>query len=151
MTTEEMVTIGEIYLKAEPGSGSMVVLKENAEADHYFMMFVGDAEFAAIAREKGMIAPKRPLTYELYMSIMDHLAVEFQRVEITHMREDTYYAVVHFLADGSEHSADSRPSDAVALALNRKAPIMVSRSLFRRELTQEEVKEYEGIVKKVKF
>jgi bifunctional DNase/RNase len=46
---------------------------------------------------------------------------------------------------------DSRPSDAVALALNKKIPIMVSQSLFRRELTEEEAKEYEDIVKSVKF
>jgi bifunctional DNase/RNase len=47
--------------------------------------------------------------------------------------------------------ADSRPSDAVALALNRKIPILVKQSLFRRKPTPEEIKEFEGLVKSVKF
>jgi bifunctional DNase/RNase len=129
----------------------MVVLKENAEAERYFMMFVGDAEFAAIAREKGLVEPKRPLTHELYLSIMDKLQLEFLRIEIHDMEQETFYAHVILRANGKEHAIDSRPSDAVALALNRKVPILVRQDLFRRKLTQEEVKEYEGLVKSVKF
>jgi hypothetical protein len=129
----------------------MVVLKENAEAERYFMMFVGDAEFAAIAKEKGLVEPKRPLTHELYLSIMDKLQLEFLRIEIHDMQQETFYAHVILRANGEEHAIDSRPSDAVALALNRKVPILVRQGLFRRKLTQEEVKEYEGLVKSVKF
>jgi len=67
------------------------------------------------------------------------------------MREETYYANIFFRANGADQAVDSRPSDAVALALNRKIPIMVNPELFRRKLTQEEIKEYEGLVKTVKF
>lgn len=151
MTGKEMITIGEVYLNADPNSGHMVVLKEKAEAERYFMMFVGEAEFAAIAKEKGLLDPKRPLTHELYVHILEKLQVEVLRIEIYDMREETFYANVLIRAHGEEHAIDSRPSDAVALALNRKIPILVNGSLFRRELTQEEIKEYEGIVKTVKF
>jgi bifunctional DNase/RNase len=137
MTSEEMISISEVHLESDPNRGNMVVLKENAEAERYFMMFVGDAEFAAIAKEKGLVEPKRPLTHELYLSIMDKLQLEFLRVILR--------------ANGEEHAIDSRPSDAVALALNRKVPILIRQGLFRRKLTQEEVKEYEGLVKSVKF
>ena len=54
-------------------------------------------------------------------------------------------------ANGQDHTVDCRPSDAVALALNRKIPILVNKKLFRRELTREEIKEYEEICKTVKF
>jgi bifunctional DNase/RNase len=151
MTSEEMISISEVHLESDPNRGNMVVLKENAEADRYFMMFVGDAEFAAIAKEKGLVEPKRPLTHELYLSIMDKLQLEFLRIEIHDMQQETFYAHVILRADGEEHAIDSRPSDAVALALNRKVPILVRQDLFRRKLTQEEVKEYEGLVKSVKF
>jgi bifunctional DNase/RNase len=151
MTSEEMISIGEVHLESDPNRGNMVVLKENAEAERYFMMFVGDAEFAAIAREKGLVEPKRPLTHELYLSIMDKLQLEFLRIEIHDMQQETFYAHVILRANGEEHAVDSRPSDAVALALNRKVPILVRQDLFRRKLTQEEVKEYEGLVKSVKF
>ena len=151
MTSDEMISISEVHLESDPNRGNMVVLKEDAEAERYFMMFVGDAEFAAIAKEKGLVEPKRPLTHELYLSIMEKLQLEFLRIEIHDMQQETFYAHVILRANGEEHAIDSRPSDAVALALNRKVPILVRQDLFRRKLTQEEVKEYEGLVKSVKF
>ena len=151
MTSDEMITIHEVHLESDPNRGNMVILKENAEAEHYFMMFVGDAEFTAIAREKGLVEPKRPLTHELYLSILEKVHVEFLRIEIYDMRQEAFYANVILQADGEEQAIDSRPSDALALALNRKIPILVRQRLFRRTLTQEEVKEIEGLVKSVKF
>jgi bifunctional DNase/RNase len=151
MGEETMVTISEVYLKSDRSSGNMVVLKETEEDQHHFVMFVGDSEFAAIAKEKGLVEPKRPLTHDLYLRISDNLPVEFLRIEIYDMKENTYYANVFFRANGRELTVDCRPSDAVALALNRKIPILVNKKLFRRELTREEIKEYEEICKTVKF
>jgi hypothetical protein len=95
--------------------------------------------------------PKRPLTHEIYLRILESLPVVFLRVEIHDMKENTYYANVFFRVDGTDFIIDSRPSDAVALALNRRIPLLVHPRLFRRELTPEEVKEYEEICKTVKF
>jgi bifunctional DNase/RNase len=146
-----MVTIGEVYLKSDRSSGNMVVLKEKEDDQKHFLMFVGDSEFAAIAKEKGLVEPKRPLTHDFYLGIVDNLSVEFLRIEVYNMKDNTYFARVVFRADGNEYTVDSRPSDAVALALNRKIPILVNQKLFRRELTPEEIKEYEEICKTVKF
>ena len=151
MTSDDMIAINQIHLEADPNRGNMVVLKESAEAERFFMMFVGDAEFTAIAKEKGLIEPKRPLTHEVYLGILGKLHLEFMRVEIYEMRQETFYARVIIRADGEEHVIDSRPSDAVALAMNRKIPILVSKGLFRRNLSREELKEYEELVKSVKF
>lgn len=151
MADEKMIPVHEVYLKSERSSGNMVILKETEEARRYFMMFVGDSEFAAIAKEKGLMEPKRPLTHDLYLGILDHLALEFVRIEIYTMQENTYYANVIFRANGEEYALDSRPSDAVALALNRKIPLLVNEKLLRRELSPEEVKEYEEICRTVKF
>jgi uncharacterized protein len=146
-----MVPIREVYIESDPNRGNMVILKDEPGGERFFLMFVGESEFAAIAKEKGLVEPKRPLTHDLYLSIMEKAGVEFARVEISEMREETYYASVFFRANGVEQSVDSRPSDAVALALNRRIPILVNQDLFRRKLTQQEIKEYEGIVKTVKF
>ncbi len=151
MNTDAMIAIQEVYLESDPNRGNMVVLRKEEDNDHYFMMFVGDAEFAAIAKEKGLVEPKRPLTHDLYLSIIGKVPVEFLRIEIHDMREETYYADVFFRFNGVDHKIDSRPSDAVALALNKKIPILVSQSLFRRKLSKEEIQEYEGLVKSVKF
>ncbi len=151
MAEKTMITVNEVYLKSDRSSGNMVVLKEKEEDNKHFIMFVGDSEFAAIAKEKGLVEPKRPLTHELYLNISEALPVEFLRIEIYEMRENTYYAQVVFRTNGAEHTVDSRPSDAVALALNRKIPILINQKLFRRELTPDEIKEYEEICKTVKF
>jgi uncharacterized protein len=151
MNTHLMVAVQEVYLESDPNKGNIVILRQEKDSDYYFMMFVGDAEFAAIAKEKGLVEPKRPLTHELYLGIFAKVPVEFLRIEIHEMREETYYANVWFRFNGTDHSIDSRPSDAVALALNKKIPIHVSQSLFRRKLSSEEISEYEGLVKSVKF
>ena len=151
MNANDMVTVQEVYLESDPNKGNLVILRKEKDSEHYFMMFVGDAEFAAIAKEKGLVEPKRPLTHDLYLSILGKVPVEFLRIEIHEMREETYYANVWFRFNGVDHGIDSRPSDAVALALNKKIPIQVNQSLFRRKLSSEEIAEYEGLVKSVKF
>ena len=129
----------------------MVVLKESEGDSSYFLMFVGDAEITAIAKEKGLVEPKRPLTHDLYLSVLNRAGIKFERIEIFAMEENTYYAKVFARIGEEEVEFDSRPSDAVALALHEKCPIMVSRKLLRRELSTEEVQEYEAIVRTVKF
>ena len=151
MNANVMVAVQEVNLESDPNKGNIVILRKEKDSDHYFMMFVGDAEFAAIAKEKGLVEPKRPLTHDLYLSILGKVPVEFLRIEIHDVREETYYANVWFRFNGVDQSIDSRPSDAVALALNKKIPIQVSQSLFRRKLSSEEITEYEGLVKSVKF
>jgi bifunctional DNase/RNase len=147
----EFVSANEVYIKSDRTQGNMVVLKESESDNRYFLMFIGEAEITAIAKEKGFVEPKRPLTHDLYLGILDRAGIKLTRVEIHHMLENTYYAKVYAVVDGQEEVFDSRPSDAVALALHEKCPILVNKKLMHRELTPEEVKEYEDIVKTVKF
>jgi uncharacterized protein len=151
MSSKDFVEAKEVFIKTDRIQGNMVILKESEEDSHYFLMFVGDAEITAIAKEKGLVEPKRPLTHDLYLSILSHAGVVFNRIEIHEMQENTYYAKVVVSIQGEETDFDSRPSDAVALALHQKCPIMVNRKLLRREMTPEEVQEYEMIVRTVKF
>lgn len=151
MESKEFVEAREVYIKTDRIQGNMVVLKESENDTHYFLMFVGDAEITAIAKEKGLVEPKRPLTHDLYISILNRSGVVIERVEIFAMQENTYYAKIYVRIQGEEAVFDSRPSDAVALALHQKCPIMVSKKLLRRELSPEEIQEYEMIVRTVKF
>lgn len=151
MSSKDFVEAKEVFIKTDRIQGNMVILKESEEDSHYFLMFVGDAEITAIAKEKGLVEPKRPLTHDLYLSILSDAGVVFDRIEIHEMQENTYYAKVVVSIQGKEVVFDSRPSDAVALALHQKCPILVNRKLLRREMTPEEVQEYEMIVRTVKF
>lgn len=151
MDVVDFVEAKEVFIKTDRIQGNMVVLKESEEDSHYFLMFVGDSEITAIAKEKGLVEPKRPLTHDLYLMILGKAGVVFDRIEIYEMQENTYFAKVYTQINGEEVIFDSRPSDAVALALHEKRPIFVHKKLLRRELTPEEVQEYEMIVRTVKF
>ena len=151
MDLGEFVEAREVFIKTDRIQGNMVVLKESEQENHYFLMFVGDSEITAIAKEKGLVEPKRPLTHDLYLTILNKAGVVFDRIEIYEMHEITYYAKVYASIGDEEVVFDSRPSDAVALALREKRPIYVHKKLMRRELTAEEVQEYEMIVRTVKF
>lgn len=141
----------EVYIKTDRTQGNMVILKESEDSPYYFMMFVGDAEITAIAKEKGLVEPKRPLTHDLYLSIIHQAGVNFEKIEIYDVRENTFYAKVYARIQDEERIFDSRPSDAVALALHEGIPIMVNKKLLHRELTPEEIKAYEELIKMVKF
>lgn len=147
----EFVETKEVYIKTDRVQGNMVVLKETEDSPYYFVMFIGDAEITAIAKEKGFVDPKRPLTHDLYLAILHQAGVIFEKVEIYDLRDNTFYAKVYANIGGEQRIFDSRPSDAVALALHEKIPIFVNKKLMHKELTPEEMKEYEEIVKTVKF
>ena len=151
MSSKDFVETKEVLIKTDRIQGNMVILKESEEDSQYFLMFVGDAEITAIAKEKGLVEPKRPLTHDLYLSMLNDAGVVFDRIEIHEMQENTYFAKVYATIQGEEITFDSRPSDAVALALHQKCPILVNHKLLRREMTPEEIQEYEMIVRTVKF
>ncbi len=151
MEPTEFVEAREVFIKTDRIQGNMVILKESEDDSEYFLMFVGDAEITAIAKEKGLVEPKRPLTHDLYLTILRRTGAVFERIEISEMKENTFYAKIYARVNGETVVFDSRPSDAVALGLHEKCPIFVSRRLLRRELSPEEVQEFEMIVKTVKF
>ena len=151
MELSEFVEIKEVFVKTDRTQGNMVILKQSEEDSYYFLMFVGDAEITAIAKEKGLVEPKRPLTHDIYLTILKRTGAVFKKIEISEMRENTFYAKIYTGINDEVVVFDARPSDAVALALHEKCPIFVNRKLLRVELTPEEVQEFEMIVKTVKF
>jgi bifunctional DNase/RNase len=151
MESNEFVEIKEVFVKTDRTQGNMVILKRSEEDGYYFLMFVGDAEITAIAKEKGLVEPKRPLTHDIYLTILRRTGAVFEKIEISEMRENTFYAKIYTRINGEVVVFDARPSDAVALALHEKCSIFVNKKLLRVELTPEEVQEFEMIVKTVKF
>ena len=151
MESNELVEIKEVFVKTDRTQGNMVILKRSEEDSHYFLMFVGDAEITAIAKEKGLVEPKRPLTHDIYLTMLRRAGVVFEKIVVSDMRENTFYAKIYASINNEVVLFDARPSDAVALALHEKCPIFVHKKLLRVELTPEEVQEFEMIVKTVKF
>lgn len=102
-----------------------VVLLKSDEDERTLPIFIGAAEAQAIAIKLNQVEVPRPLTHDLLKNILDFLEYRLKRVEVCDLREGTFYARLILERDGEELEIDSRPSDAIALALRFGAPIFV--------------------------
>lgn len=107
-----------------------VVILSPAGHEKVLPIWIGHAEAWAIAMELSGIGSKRPLTHDLMKRVIDTLHCKVDRVEVTELREQTFYAVVHLAHNGEVSHIDARPSDSIALALKTGAPIFVNAELF---------------------
>jgi bifunctional DNase/RNase len=94
------------------------------------IMTIGPAEATGIAVPLQGVTPPRPLTHDLFLTLFGRLNVALTRVVITDLRNDIYYATVHLAGAGGEMTLDSRPSDAIALAIRAKAPVLIEDRVF---------------------
>jgi bifunctional DNase/RNase len=116
----------------DPSTGSAVLVLTGAE-DRVLPILIGLAEATSIAKELEGVELPRPLTHDLLRDLIHALQAQIVRVEIIDLRDDTYYAEV-VLKDvgGQETRLDSRPSDAVALAVRVDSPIFVHEQVMRK-------------------
>jgi len=114
----------------DPASRSPVVLLEDKAHTVALPIWIGPAEAQSIATRLEGLDPPRPLTHDLMKTVMDRVGVALQRVVIRELRDNTYYASIVLLWDGEEVEIDSRPSDAIALAVRFGQPILVNRALL---------------------
>lgn len=117
----------------DPTTGSPVVLLEDVENSVALPIWIGPAEAQAIALEMEHVRPPRPLTHDLMKEVLQRAGVEMQRVVIHDLREGTYYAQARFRTRRGTIVVDSRPSDAIALALRFDSPIFVAKALLQEE------------------
>ncbi len=95
-----------------------------------FAMGIGAAEATGIAFPLENRVPPRPLTHDLFLTLFGRLKVTVTRVVVTDLKDGIYYATVVLDASGREIQLDSRPSDAIALAIRAKAPVLVEDRVF---------------------
>jgi hypothetical protein len=95
-------------------------------------MVIGAAEATAIAVPLENITPPRPLTHDLFLTLFGRLKVSVTKVVITDLRNHTYYATVYLTAGGTPMEIDSRPSDAIALAIRAKVPVFAEERVFEK-------------------
>ncbi len=123
------MSVAGVHLDSSSGSAVLVLTNPEGRA---LPILIGLAEATSIAKELEGIELPRPLTHDLLRDSLEALGARILRVEVTALRENTYYAIV-VLADvgGRETQLDSRPSDAVALAVRVDAPIFVHEQVLR--------------------
>ena len=112
-------------------SQHVVILKET-ERDRYLPIWIGPWEANAIAMKLQGLAPERPLTHDLFSSTLDELGVAVRRVVISDLAEDTFHARLFLSAGERTVEIDSRPSDALALAVRAGARIYAEPAVLER-------------------
>jgi bifunctional DNase/RNase len=123
----ELSTIG-----LDGRSGSPIVVLRDPQSGNVLPIWVGPAEAQAIALVLHGIVPPRPMTHDLMASLISELRADVEEVVVTDLRSNTYFGVVRLRVAGEKKilEVDSRPSDALALALRTGAPIRVARKIF---------------------
>jgi bifunctional DNase/RNase len=109
----------------------VVILKE-VEGERHLPIWIGDFEAQAIAMElQGLVSP-RPLPYDLIKAVIGDLGATVERILVTDLAQDVFYARIVIGMDGRTVEIDSRPSDAIALAVRTHTPILVEESVMER-------------------
>jgi bifunctional DNase/RNase len=117
---------------ANPQTGAPLVLLQGKRDGRAFAMAIGPAEATGIALPLAGRTPPRPLTHDLFATLFGRLNVTVTKAVITDLRDDVYYANLYLNAAGAEHVLDTRPSDAIALAIRAKAPVLVEERVLER-------------------
>ena len=107
----------------EPIGKQPIVLLKTVDEDRFLPIWIGHAEAAAILMKLQGSSPPRPMTHDLLTEVVSELNAEIVRVTVTELRENTYFAKITIVQDGQELEIDSRPSDAIALAVRCEAQI----------------------------
>jgi bifunctional DNase/RNase len=107
----------------------IVVLKE-IDSPRYLPIWIGPFEADAITIELQGVEVQRPLTHDLLKSVIEHLDAEITQVAITDLRNDTFYAEISLRVNGRRIVIDSRPSDALALAVRAHVPVYVAEEVM---------------------
>ena len=123
------IPVEVIGVRIEMPSNQPIVLLREVDGARYLPIWVGAVEASAIAFAQQGLTPNRPLTHDLFTSVLALLDSKVERVEITDLIDGVFYSEIHLHGD---KVISARPSDAVALALRADAPIFASESLFSK-------------------
>lgn len=119
-------------LMMDPNSGTPIIILKDVNSDVMLPIWVGAYEANAVALEIEKIAPQRPMTHDLLRNLIVELGAEVNRIVITELRDNTFFAVIEMKKiSGETILLDSRPSDAIALALRVDSPIFVDEEVIK--------------------
>lgn len=148
-----MIEMHVMGIALDTRTGSPIVVLNDLENRRALPIWIGSAEASAIIRQMENIKSARPMTHDLMYNMIVQIGFSIEKIEINDLSSDTYYASIHVdNKDGEKHIIDSRPSDAIALALRADAPIFVTTNVIadgtistdqeRDEAEQEEFRQF---------
>lgn len=119
-------------LMMDPVTGVPIVILRNADNQRVLPIWVGPVEANAIALQIENVTPPRPMTHDLLKNLLTEFDARVQRVVITALRGNTFYAYLDIDRQGTRILVDARPSDALAVALRSRAPVFVDDAVLEQ-------------------
>jgi bifunctional DNase/RNase len=130
-----------------------IVLLKTVDGNKFLPIWIGHPEAAAILMKLQGASTPRPMTHDLLSDVLDQIDAKCEKVSVTELRDNTFFASITISMNGSELEIDSRPSDALALAVRTSAPIFAADDVIEEsaiEFEGEEVEDTEQVVEKFK-
>ncbi|HOP86163.1 MAG TPA: bifunctional nuclease family protein [Syntrophorhabdaceae bacterium] len=119
-------------ITVDPFTNTPIVLLKDLEDKDVLPIWIGLLEASSIATALENIKTPRPMTHDLIKNIFEHLDVKVVKIEVNDLRDNTYYALIHLDVNNKRLTIDSRPSDAIAIAIRVGAPIFVEESVIKK-------------------
>jgi bifunctional DNase/RNase len=116
----------------DPMTKMPIVILKDSSGENALPIWIGIAEASAIATQLEKIDLARPMTHDLLRNILNELDANLERVEVTDLKDNTYFAILHLKIGDQTLPVDSRPSDAIALALRTESPIFVHEEVLNK-------------------
>jgi bifunctional DNase/RNase len=117
-------------LMVDPITNMPIIILRDQDGQKVLPIWVGVFEANAIALQMENVATPRPMTHDLLRNVISDLNATVQKVVVSDLKDNTFYALIHLLLGGNQLAVDARPSDAIALALRAKAPIFVEENVI---------------------
>ena len=119
-------------LTLDPASNSPIIILKIESVDQAIPIWIGLLEATSIASVLQDIKFERPMTHDLFKNFSEHLKIRVAKVEVCDLRDNTFFAMIHFDSESQQFALDARPSDAIAIALRFKAPIFVDDKVIEK-------------------
>jgi len=117
-------------LMVDPITNTPIVILKDKDGDRVLPIWVGVFEANAIALQIENVSTPRPMTHDLLRNIITDLDGRVDRIVVSDLKDNTFFALIHLTVKGEGIAVDARPSDAIALALRTRAPILVEESVI---------------------
>ena len=153
-----MIEMRVMGIALDTRSGSPIVVLNDLENRRALPIWIGSAEASSIIRKIENIPSARPMTHDLFINLIDTTGFRLDRVEINDVDEQTYFSTLYLVNEaGSEIRLDSRPSDAIAIAIRAEVPIFVTSNVLLNgavsvdsQKDEEEAMEFKNFIKDIK-
>ena len=154
-----MIRLSLVGVRVEVPTNQPIVLLREDEGQRYLPIFIGPPEATAIVYAlQGMETP-RPMTHDLFKTVLDDMSMRLQQVVITELHDGTFYAEIELAGNGNAHRISSRPSDAIALAVRYEdtVPIFADEAvleeagvLFENDEEEEQIEQFREFLDQVR-